>query len=95
MVVAITTVLTGEAADWVADLHSDHARELVDVGLFLDALRQWFEDDTWIQLVERPGGFEAERETGERIRKGIQTVSWKVANLARTPFGAPFPVGLR
>lgn len=26
MVVAITTVLTGEAADWVADLHSDHAK---------------------------------------------------------------------
>lgn len=38
MVVAITAVLMGEAADWVAGLHSDHARELVDVGLFLEAL---------------------------------------------------------
>lgn len=52
MVVAITNVLTREAADWVADLHSDHARELVDIGLFLEALCSRFEDDTRTQALE-------------------------------------------
>lgn len=52
MVVAITTVLRGEAADWVADLYSDHARELTDIGLFLESLRARFEDDSQTQQAE-------------------------------------------
>lgn len=52
MVVAITTILTGEAADWVADLHSDHAQELTDVGMFLEGLRAHFKDDTRTQQAE-------------------------------------------
>lgn len=38
MVVAVTSVLTEEADDWVASLHTNHARELVDMGKFLEAL---------------------------------------------------------
>lgn len=52
IVVAITTGLRGEAADWAADLHSDHARELVDVGLFLEGLRARFEDESRVQQAE-------------------------------------------
>ncbi|KAK9397281.1 hypothetical protein NXF25_020642 [Crotalus adamanteus] len=46
MVVAVTASLQGEAAAWAADLYSDQARELADVGLFLDALKTRFEDPT-------------------------------------------------
>lgn len=46
MVIAVITVLTGEVADWVADLHSEHARELTNVGMFLESLRGRFEDET-------------------------------------------------
>lgn len=50
-VVAVTTVLTGEAADWVASLHNRHARELADLGLFLQSLRRWFKDDACTQAT--------------------------------------------
>lgn len=46
MVVAVTTVLMGEVADWVADLHREHARELTNIGMFLEGLRARFEDNT-------------------------------------------------
>lgn len=49
MVVAITTVLKEEAVDWVTDLHNDHAKELANVGLFLEALRGRFEDNSRTQ----------------------------------------------
>lgn len=52
MVIAVTGVLTREVATWVADLHSDHARELTDLGLFLEALRARFEDDTQVQIAK-------------------------------------------
>ncbi|XP_039191766.1 UDP-GlcNAc:betaGal beta-1,3-N-acetylglucosaminyltransferase-like protein 1 isoform X1 [Crotalus tigris] len=52
MVVAVTSSLQGEAAAWAADLYSDQARELADVGLFLDALRIRFEDPTRLQWAE-------------------------------------------
>lgn len=52
MVVAIMMVLTGEAADWVADLHSKHAHELIDIGMFLGSLRAKFEDDSRTQQAE-------------------------------------------
>ncbi|KAK9400665.1 hypothetical protein NXF25_011379 [Crotalus adamanteus] len=52
MVVAVTSSLQGEAAAWAADLYSDQARELADVGLFLDALRTRFEDPTRLQWAE-------------------------------------------
>lgn len=46
MVVVVTSVLTGEAADWVSDLHSDHARELTNIGMSLESLWSQFEDET-------------------------------------------------
>lgn len=52
MVVAVTTVLTGEMVDWVANLHREHARELTNVGMFLEGLRGRFEDETRTQAAE-------------------------------------------
>ncbi|KAK9395784.1 RTL1: Retrotransposon-like 1 [Crotalus adamanteus] len=52
MVVAVTAGLQGEAAAWAADLYSDHAQELADVGLFLDALKTRFEDPSQVQRAE-------------------------------------------
>lgn len=52
MVVAVMGVLTREAANWVTDLHSDHAQELTDLGLFLEVLRVRFEDDIQVQITE-------------------------------------------
>lgn len=49
MVIAITAELMGEDTDWVADVHSDHTRELTDVGLFLEALWVRFEDESWAE----------------------------------------------
>lgn len=34
------------------DLHADHARELMDVGLLLEGLRTHFEDETTAQVAE-------------------------------------------
>lgn len=53
MVVAVTAVLQGEAAEWVADLRSDHARELADAGLFLEVLCTCFEDVSHVQCAKR------------------------------------------
>ncbi|XP_039197259.1 malonyl-CoA-acyl carrier protein transacylase, mitochondrial isoform X1 [Crotalus tigris] len=52
MVMAVSAGLQGEAAAWAADLYSDHARELANTGLFLDALRAHFEDITRAQHAE-------------------------------------------
>lgn len=52
MVMPVMAALQGEAAAWVADLYSDHARELGDVGLFLDALWAQFEDIARIRRAE-------------------------------------------
>lgn len=35
----ITAVMEGEAADWVADMYEEHAKELGDLGLFLATLQ--------------------------------------------------------
>ncbi|KAK9395587.1 hypothetical protein NXF25_018948 [Crotalus adamanteus] len=48
----VTASLQGEAAAWASDLYSDHAQELTDVGLFLDALKTQFEDPSWVQRAE-------------------------------------------
>lgn len=52
MVVGITAGLQGEAAAWAADLYSDHAPELGDAGLFLEALHARFEDTARLQRAE-------------------------------------------
>ncbi|KAM3848292.1 uncharacterized protein M6D78_004949 [Vipera latastei] len=52
MVVAVTASLQDEAAAWAADLYTDHARELADAGLFLEALRSRFEDVFRVQRAE-------------------------------------------
>lgn len=52
MVVAVTAALEGEVVEWVVDLHTEHAQELADAGLFLEA--QWihFKDGTRAQRAE-------------------------------------------
>lgn len=52
MVMAVATVMEGQATDRVADLYSDHAAELGDTGMFLAALQEQFEDNTRIQRAE-------------------------------------------
>lgn len=52
MVVTVNSVLTGKSADWVSDLHSEHARELTNIGMFLESLRKWFKDETWMLAAE-------------------------------------------
>lgn len=52
MVVVVTAGLQGEATAWATDLYSDHARELADAGLFLEALHSRFEDASRLQQAE-------------------------------------------
>lgn len=49
---AVTAALEGEAAKWVADLHSKHTWELGNAGLFLEALQGRFKDATRAQWAE-------------------------------------------
>ncbi|KAG8139156.1 hypothetical protein E2320_001932 [Naja naja] len=44
--------LYGEARGWAADLHREHSRHLADIGLFLNALRTRFEDNSEGQQAE-------------------------------------------
>lgn len=52
MVVAVIAGLQGEAAEWVADLYTDHARELADTGPFLETLQSRFEDVSQVWWAE-------------------------------------------
>lgn len=70
VVVAVTMVLTGEAVDWVADLHSEHARELTNVGMFLESLMGRFEDETRTQGVE--GEIAAIKQRGRSAKEYIK-----------------------
>lgn len=45
MVMCVAAVMEGKVADWVTDLYSDHAGELGDIGLFLSALQERFENN--------------------------------------------------
>lgn len=45
MVMGVAAVMEGKAADWVADLYSNHAGELGDIGLFLSAVQERFENN--------------------------------------------------
>lgn len=36
----------------MADLHSDHAWELTNIGMFLERLRRRFEDESSVKLAE-------------------------------------------
>lgn len=65
MVMAVASAMDGEAADWVADLYGDHAAELGDVGLFLAALQERFEDSTRSQQAE--GELLAARQKGRPV----------------------------
>lgn len=73
---AITSVLMGEAADWVVSLHANHARELVDVGKFLEALCSRFEDETGAQVAE--GDLFALRQRGVPAKDYVWEF-WKIA----------------
>lgn len=48
----VSAIMEGEAAAWVVDLYSKHAGELGDIGLFLSAMQERFEDNTRLQQVE-------------------------------------------
>lgn len=80
MVVAITTVLTGEAADWVVDLHSEHARELTNVGMFLEDLRGRFEDESRAQSAE--GEILALKQRGQSAKEYVKEFR-KISGLLR------------
>lgn len=51
MVMAMAAV-ENEAADWVADLYSEHGQDLGNASLFFEALHERFEDHTRAQRVE-------------------------------------------
>ncbi|XP_039213407.1 uncharacterized protein LOC120314410 [Crotalus tigris] len=83
MVVGVTAGLQGEAVAWAADLYSDHARVLSNVGSFLEALHHRFEDSSRVQRAKsellslRQGG----RPVAEYVRDfrrlaGRLTLSW-------------------
>ncbi|KAM3835807.1 uncharacterized protein M6D78_010313 [Vipera latastei] len=82
MVVAVTACLQGEAAAWAADLYGDHARELGDLGLFLEALRARFEDISRVLRAEaevldlRQQGRPAVRYVGEFRKVAGRLRSW-------------------
>lgn len=48
----VVAIMTGEAANWVVNLHSDHVQELTNISIFLVALRTHFEDKSRTQLSE-------------------------------------------
>lgn len=70
MVMAVVVAMEGEATDWVADLYGDHAVALGDVGLFLAALQERFEDSTRSQQAE--GELFAVRERGRPVTEYIR-----------------------
>ncbi|KAK9409369.1 RTL1: Retrotransposon-like 1 [Crotalus adamanteus] len=74
MVVAVTAVLQDEAAEWVANLHNDHARNLADVGLFLEALRSQFKDVSHVQQAE--GELLALKHQGRFVAKYVWEFRW-------------------
>lgn len=85
---AVSTVIEGEVANWVADVYSKHAGELGHIGLFLSAMQEWFEDNRWLQQAERGlVGSYATRQTGGRLYKGILEVGRKGVGLAREAGG--------
>ncbi|XP_039196604.1 uncharacterized protein LOC120306793 [Crotalus tigris] len=81
MVVAVTASLQGEAAAWAADLYSDQARELADVGLFLDALKTRFEDP--IRLLRAEAQLVGLRQGGRPVQDYIREFQ-KVAGRLRS-----------
>lgn len=72
-----------EAVDWAADLYTDHARELADAGLFLEALWSQFED---VSLVHQP---EAEilslKQRGRPVAEYIRDFRWVAGRLHSWP----------
>ncbi|KAK9401553.1 hypothetical protein NXF25_012267 [Crotalus adamanteus] len=81
IVVAVTANLQGEAAAWAANLFTDHARELADIGSFLDALRACFEDPTRVQRAEAE--IIGLKQAGRPIREFIREFQ-RVAGRLRT-----------
>lgn len=53
MVVTVMVTLEGEAAEWVADLHTEHAWELADAGLFVEVLQVQRAEGELLALTQR------------------------------------------
>lgn len=91
MVMAVAAVMEGEAADWVTDLYNEHGRELGDIGLFLVALREQFEDTTMAQRAE--GELLAARQRGRPVADYIREfrrLSGKLRGWPELLFDVPF-----
>lgn len=82
MIVAVTAVLEGEAAEWVADLHSEHAWEMADAGLFLEALRAHFED---MSRAHRAGELLLLKQRGRPALDYIREFRWVAGRLRGWP----------
>ncbi|KAK9407763.1 hypothetical protein NXF25_006537 [Crotalus adamanteus] len=83
IVVAVTANLQGEAAAWAADLFSDHAGELADIGSFLDALIARFEDSTRVQRAEAE--IVGLKQAGRPIREFIREFQRMAGHLRTWP----------
>lgn len=88
VVIAVTTVMEGKAAEWVADLYSDRAIELGDLGLFLSALQERFEDNTRAQQAE--GESLKVKQRGRPVKDYIQDVKRLARETSNPPFSSWF-----
>lgn len=70
MVMAVTTVMEGEAAEWVAALYGDHSPELRNVGLFLSAVQERFKDNT--QALQAGGELLRLKQRGRPVKEYIR-----------------------
>ncbi|KAG8130970.1 hypothetical protein E2320_017516 [Naja naja] len=70
MVVAITSMLEGEAGEWTACLHRKRSSAWADVGEFLETPRHRFDDSSWVQQVE--DDLLAVKQHGQMVREYVQ-----------------------
>lgn len=83
MVMVVTAVLEGEAVYWVADLHSQHTRELGNTGLFLKVLREQFKDATSAQRAE--GDIVELQQWGRLVADYLRNFHWLAGKLRGWP----------
>lgn len=83
MVMVVAVVMEGEAFEWLANLYSDHAAELGDMGLFLSTLQKRFEANTRAQQAE--GDLLKVKQRGRPISKYIKEFRWLIGKVRGWP----------
>uniref|UniRef100_A0A2D4N5L3 CCHC-type domain-containing protein n=1 Tax=Micrurus spixii TaxID=129469 RepID=A0A2D4N5L3_9SAUR len=83
MIIAVTRVLVGEAYEWAADMFRTRAAELEDIGYFLAALRNRFEDTTTDKSAE--GDLLAIKQQGRMAREYVNEFRRVVSKLPLLP----------